>query len=151
LNKERKKKIKDFLVNPNTEMKKCIDGVLVKIKPMSSNNETGTISQMSLNMDSCSRDINTISESLIDFNIADTFSLIINKAINTKKQKCRDIQKPIWLAMHDSYFSYSFSQSKAESIELYKNTIMGIDFGVFEKMIITFNEKGIIVFDKETT
>jgi hypothetical protein len=53
--------------------------------------------------------------------------------------------------MHDRYFSYIFSQSKAESIELYKKAMKNIDFGIFEKVIITFNNKGIIVFDRETT
>jgi hypothetical protein len=123
LNKERKKKIKKFLVNPNTEMKKCIDGILVKIKRIPSKEESGTISQMSLNMNSCSRDINTISTSLMDTDIEYVFESIINKAIETKKEKCKNINKPIWLAMHDSYFYYIFSQSSNESLELYKKTI----------------------------
>jgi len=151
LNKSRKKKIKDFLLKPNTEMKICIDGVLVKIKLISSKQKTGTISQISLNINSCSRDINTISASMMDANIEYVFESIINKAIKTKKEKCKSINKPIWLAMHDSYFSYIFSNSQNESIELYNKIMKNIDFGIFEKMIIIFNNKGIIVFDRKTT
>jgi hypothetical protein len=151
LNKERKKKIKEFLESPNNEMKTCIDSIFVKIKPMSIKNKTGTISQMSLNIDSCNRDMNTVSASLMDVNIEHVFKSIINTAIETKKEKCKSINKPIWLAMHDSYFSYIFSQSKDESIELYKKTMKNIDFGIFEKIIITFKGKGIMVFDRETT
>jgi hypothetical protein len=151
LNKARKKEIKIFLEKPNTEMEKCIDGILVKIKSISSNKKSGTISQMSLNMNSCSRDMNTVSKSLIDFDIKYVFTSIINKTITTKKEKCKDISEPIWLAMHDSYFSYIFSQNKTESIELYEKAMKSIDFGIFEKIIITFKDKGIIVFDRKTT
>ncbi len=148
LDKARKRDIKDFLVNPNAEMKKCIDGILVEIKPTSSDKKLGTISQMSLNINSCSRDINTVSASLMDTDIELVFQSIITKAIETKKEKCKNINKPIWLAMHDSYFSYIFSQNKTKSIELYKNTMKNIDFRIFEKIIITFKDKGIMVFDK---
>ncbi len=151
LNKARKNKVKDFLLNPNTEMKECIDGILVKIKSSSKNEKLGTISQMSLNINSCNRDINTVSASLKDTGIESVFQSIITKAIETKKEKCKHINKPIWLAMHDSCFSHIFSQSKTESIELYKNTIKNIDFGIFEKIIITFEDKGIIVFDEKDT
>lgn len=151
LNKSRKKKIKDFLLKPNTEMQKCIDGILVRIKSISSKKESGTISQMSLNINSCSKDINAVSVSVMDFNIEHVFESIINKAIKTKKEKCKSINKPIWLAMHDSYFSYIFSNSQNESIELYNKIMKNIDFGIFDKIIITFNNKGIIVFDRETT
>lgn len=148
LNKARKKKIKDFLVKPNAEMKKCIDGILVKIKSISSKDKLGTISQMSLNIDTCSRDINTVSASLMDIDIESVFQSIITKAIEMKKEKCKNINKPIWLAMHDSYFSYIFSKNKTESIKLYEKAMTSIDFGIFEKIIITFKDKGIIVFDK---
>ncbi len=148
LDKARKRDIKDFLVNPNAEMKKCIDGILVKIKPTSSDKKLGTISQMSLNINSCSRDINTVSASLMDTDIELVFQSIITKAIETKKEKCKNINKPIWLAMHDSYFSYIFSKNKTESIKLYEKAMTSIDFGIFEKIIITFKDKGIIVFDK---
>jgi hypothetical protein len=59
----------------------------------------------------------------MDTNIEYVFESIINKAIETKKEKCKNINKPIWLAMHDSYFSYIFSQSSNESLELYKKTM----------------------------
>lgn len=148
LNNKISKKIKDFLKNPNPEMEKCIDGIFVKLKPVISKEKIGTISQISLPINSCSSDINTVSKSLRDSNIEYVFQSIINKAIGTKKKKCKDIENPIWLAMHDSYFSYIFSQNKNESIELYKKMMKNIDFGIFEKMIITFNDKEIIVFDK---
>jgi hypothetical protein len=148
LNKALKKEIKEFLNRPNSKMEKCINGVNVKIKAIPIKKKSGTILQMSLNMNSCSRDINTISTSLMDTNIEYVFGSIINKAIETKKEKCKNINKPIWLAMHDSYFYYIFSQSSNESLELYKNIMKNIDFGIFEKIIITFNNKGIIVFDR---
>ena len=151
LNKIRKKEIINFLKSPNAEMKKCIEGIFVRIKPIRKKNKLGTLSHISSNMNSCSRDITSVSASLMDANIESSFNLIINKAIETKKEKCQDIDKPIWLAMHDSYFSYIFSQSKDECIELYKKTMKNIDFGLFEKMIITFNDDGIIVFDRKTT
>lgn len=151
LDKARKREIKEFLGNPNDEMKTCVNGIFIKIKPIESKKKSGTISQMSLNINSCNRDINTVSASLMDVNIEHVFKSIINTAIKTKKEKCKSINKPIWLAMHDSYFSYIFSQSKAESIELYKRTMKNIDFGIFEKIIITFKNKEIMVFGRETT
>lgn len=149
LNRAQTREITKFLENPNDEMKICINGIFVEIKPISSNKKPGTISQISLPINSCSRDMDTVS--LMDFNIEHTFQSIISKAIETKKEKCKDIKKPIWLAVHDSYFSYIFSQSKAESIELYKRTMKNIDFGIFEKIIITFKDKEIMVFGRETT
>ncbi len=97
-----------------------------------------------------------VSKSLIGLDFENVFMSIASKAIATKNKKCKDVKKPIWLAMHDSYFSYKFSDSKEESIELYKKTIKDIDFGIFEKIIITFGDKGIgdkgmRVFDKPTT
>ena len=149
LNKAIKKEITKFIKAPNSEMKKCINNILVKIKPISSERKTGTISQISLNMNSCSKDINTASASLADSNIQIVFESIINKAIETKKNKCKNLNQPIWLAMHDSYFSYIFSESKDECVELYKDAINNIDFGIFEKIIIIFKDQGIIVFDRK--
>jgi hypothetical protein len=151
LNKKRKKDIENFLKKPNTEMQKCINGISVKINSQTIKQKTGTISPIIFNWNRCNRDMNAVSESLMDFKIEHVFISMVNKAIETKKEKCKDIVKPIWLAMHDSYFSYIFSQSKDESVELYKKTMNTIDFGIFEKMIITFKDKGIIVFDRETT
>ena len=148
LNRKRKKEIRNFLESPNAEMKKCINGIYVRIKSIRKGKKLGTLSHMSSNMNSCSRDINSVSASLMDSNIEGSFNLIINKAIETKKEKCKNINKPIWLAMHDSYFSYFFSESKDECNELYKKIMRNIDFGVFEKIIITFNDKGIMVFDR---
>lgn len=148
LNKKRKKDIKNFLRKPNPEMEKCINGIFVKIKPTKSEKETGTISQTSINMDSCSRDINTVSASLMDFNIENVFESIINMAIEMKKEKCKSVDKPIWLAMHDSNFSRIFSQSTDDSVELYNKAMKNIDFGIFEKIIITFGDRGIIIFNR---
>lgn len=150
LNKARKKKIKDFFLKPNTEMKTCIDDILVKIKLIPSKKKSGIISQMSFSTNSCSRDINIVSASMMDANIEHVFESIINKTVKTKKEKCKNISNPIWLAMHDSYFSYIFSNSQNESIELYKKIMKNVDFGIFDKMIITFNNKGIIIFDRQT-
>lgn len=150
LNKALKKEIIGFIKKPNDEMKKCIRNIFVKIKPIPSKKQEGSISQISLNMNSCSRDINTVSASLIDSNIENVFESIINKAIETKKEKCKNLNKPIWLAMHDSYFSYIFSESKVECIDLYKKAMNSIEFGVFEKIIIIFKEKEIIVFNKKS-
>jgi hypothetical protein len=151
LNKKRKKDIENFLKKPNTEMQKCINGISVKINSKTIKPKTGTIDTICFNQNRCNRDMNAVSESQMDFNIEYVFISMVNKAIETKKEKCKDIVKPIWLAMHDSYFDYFFSQSKDQSVELYKKTINTIDFGIFEKMIITFKDKGIIVFDRETT
>ncbi len=150
LNKKRKKDIENFLKKPNTEMQKCINGISVKINSKKIKQKIGTIDTICFNINHCSRDINTVSKSLMDVNIEHVFMSIVNKAIERKKEKCKDVVKPIWLAMHDSYFSRIFSQSKDESIELYKKTINTIDFGIFEKIIIIFN-KEIIVFDRKTT
>jgi len=149
LNRAIKKEITKFIKAPNSEMQKCINNILVKIKPISSERKTGAISQISLNINSCSKDINTVSASLADSNIEIVFESIINKAIETKKNKCKNLNQPIWLAMHDSYFSYIFSESKDECVELYKDAINNIDFGIFEKIIIIFKDQGIIVFDRK--
>ena len=149
LTKSRKKDILSFLKNLNCKKEKCINGIFVRIKSIPSKNKSGTISQMSLNIDSCSRDINTVSESLMDFHIEGVFISIFNKALEIKKEKCKNLNKPIWLAIHDSYYSHIFSQTESECIELYTNTMKNIDFGVFEKIIVTFNNKGIKVFDRK--
>jgi len=151
LTKKRKKDIENFLKKPNTEMQKCINGISVKIKSKTIKQKSGTISQISLPVNSCNRDMNAVLESLKDLDIEYVFMSMVNKAIKTKKEKCKDISKPIWLAMHDSFFSRMYSQSKDQSVELYKKTMNTIDFGIFEKIIITFKDKEIIVFDRETT
>ena len=148
LNKALKKEITAFLKKPNNEMKKCIKNIFVKIKSIPSKRQEGTISQMSSNINSCSRDISEVSASLIDSNIENVFGSIINKAIETKIEKCKNLNKPIWLALHDSYFSYIFSESTDECIDLYKKAMNNIDFGMFEKIIIIFKEKEIMVFNK---
>ena len=152
LKKEIKKFIEKFIKTPNSERQKqkCIDNILVKIESIPSKSKTGTISQMSSNMNSCSRDINTVLASLADSNIENVFESIFNKAVETKKNKCKNLNQPIWLAMHDSYFSYAFSPSKDECVELYENAINNIDFGIFEKIIIIFKKQEIIVFDRES-
>lgn len=149
LNKVRKKEILTFLKDPNLKMEKCINGIFVRIKKIPSKNKIGTISQISLNMNSCSRDINTVSESLMDFNIEHVLESIIIKAIETKKEKCKEVKKPVWLATHDSYFSYLFSENEQECLGLYQKILSNYsDFGVFDKIIITFKEKKMVVFNK---
>lgn len=149
LNRALKKEIKKFLKKPNSEMKKCINGIFVKIKSMPSKTREGKISQISSNMSSCSREINTVSKSLIDSNVENVFESIIRKAIETKIEKCKNLNGPIWLAMHDSCFSYIFGESEVECVDLYKNVTKNLDFGIFEKIIIIFSEKEIIVFDRK--
>ena len=153
-NKALRKKIKDFLVKPNSEMKKCIDGVLVEIHAGSTKQKIGTISVMSLNDNRCNKDFNKASEFQADSNIEHVFKSILSKTVTTKKEKCKKIKNPIWLAMYAFYPSLFYELSKDDNIELYKKTIKNIDFGIFEKIIIAFShkrEEEIIVFDRKVT
>ncbi len=153
LNRSLKKKIKGYLNSPNTATKweKCIDGVFVRIKSIPREEKQGKISHISLNLNSCDRNMAFVAESLSDANIQHVFGSMLKKAVETKKEKCKNINQPVWLAMHDSYFSYIFSENKEESIKLYTETMENIDFGIFEKIIIIFKGKEVIFFDKKIT
>lgn len=151
LNGSLRKKIKGFLNSSITaaERGECIDGIFVRIKSMSCEERQGKISYVSLSLNSCDRDMASVAGSLSDANIRHVFGSMLEKAVETKKEKCKNINQPVWLAMHDSYFSYIFSESREESVGLYNKAMENIDFGVFEKIIVIFKDKGVVVFDRK--
>jgi hypothetical protein len=83
-------------------------------------------------LDKCNRDIGKVTKNLAYASTGNVFKEILDKAIDTKKNKCKAIEGDVWLALHDNYNSY-FNMSNTESLELYDEAMIGVDFGIFKK------------------
>lgn len=95
-----------------------------------------------------SRDINTVLDAMSDFHLSGQTYNIVNNRIQDKTVKCKDIKRPIWLALFDNYYNkFTYFDSK-EHIEHYKDTFKDIEnFGIFDKILIIFENGDVLEFD----
>jgi hypothetical protein len=149
LNKKRRKEIINFLKTAKNSDTKCIDGIFVKLIIEEQDNKQGRIFPFCNLLDKCNRDINKVTKSLAYASTASVFKEILDKAIDTKKNKCKDIEGDVWLALHDNYNSY-FNLSNRESLELYNEAMIGVDFGIFKKILIIYMDGKLIEFNSQT-
>jgi hypothetical protein len=150
LNKKRRTEIINFLTTAVNDDKKCIDGIFVKLIIDEQENKKGRIFPFCMPLDKCNRDISKIIKNLAYASTDSVFKEILDKAIDTKKSKCKAIAGDVWLALHDNYTPY-FNFSNTESIDLYNEAMIGIDFGIFKKILIIYTDGNLIEFNARTT
>jgi len=151
LEKKYKKEIRSFLENHNDQISKCINGVQIKLEIKNTKIKIGTIICIIIAYDICSKDVASITKSHEGLEFNAIFQKILNKAIEGKKEKCKNVKQPIWLAMHDNFFHPIWSIDKNESAKKYYSCMEDVDFGIFEKILITFGEENIEIFDNQNT
>jgi hypothetical protein len=100
-------------------------------------------------LDKCNRDIGKVTKNLAYASTGNVFKEILDKAIDTKKNKCKAIEGDVWLALHDNYNSY-FNMSNTESLELYDEAMIGVDFGIFKKILIIYTGGKLKEFNSQT-
>ena len=73
---------------------------------------------------------------------------IVKNRIDDKKEKCKNVKKPIWLALFDDYYKkYTNFQSK-EHIEFYEDVLKDVeDFAIFDKILIVFENGDVLDID----
>lgn len=93
------------------------------------------------------RDIKAVFEQISDVNLMEqTLSIIQNRIID-KNEKCKGVDKPVWLALYDNYYNKFTDFKSTEHIEHYNNVFDQIyDFFVFEKIIVVFENGDICEF-----
>lgn len=86
-----------------------------------------------------SRDINTVSETISDSNLFEQTLAIVQDRILDKNEKCKNVEKPVWLAFYDNYYNKFTCFDSKEHFEYYTDIFKSIeDFGVFEKILVIF-------------
>jgi len=84
-----------------------------------------------------------------DILIDSTIKNIVSESISKKTLKCKNIQKPIWLALLDNYYNKFTYFNDDEHINVYKNIMQDItDFKYFDKILIIFGNKDVLEFNK---
>ncbi len=95
-----------------------------------------------------SRDINTMLDTISDCHLSGQTLNIVKDRIYDKNIKCKDIEKPIWLALFDNYYNKFTYFDNQEHLEHYKNTFEGVeDFGIFEKILVIFENGDVLEFN----
>jgi hypothetical protein len=95
-----------------------------------------------------SRDINTVFDTISDCHLLGQTFNIVNDRIYDKNIKCKNIEKPIWLALFDNYYNKFTYFDNHEHLEHYKDTFESIeDFGIFEKILVVFENGDVLEFN----
>lgn len=94
------------------------------------------------------KDTNSVCEMISDCNLSvQAFNIVTNRIFN-KNIKCKNIEKPIWLALFDNHYKKFTYFDNDDHIEHYKNVIKEIkDFGIFEKVLIIFQNRDVLEFN----
>lgn len=95
-----------------------------------------------------SRNLNDVINRINDCNLDMKTSNIILDAITDKNEKCKHLNKPIYLALYDDFSNKYFDFDNKEHINHYKNAMKEIDFMIFEKIFIIFDTKEVLEFQK---
>ena len=126
----------------------CIGNICFKIKTLKSKDGCKTIigSTSPFGMlHKKSRDINEVSQLLEEFNLNVKTKNILLDRILEKNNKCKDIKKPIWLALYDNYYNKFSDFQCDEHKEHYKIIAADIDdYGIFEKVFVVFQNEDVI-------
>lgn len=95
-----------------------------------------------------SRDINTVLDAISDCHLSGQTLNIVNDRIHDKSFKCKDTEKPIWLALFDNYYNKFTYFDNQEHLEHYKNTFESVeDFGIFDKILVIFENGDVLEFN----
>ena len=95
-----------------------------------------------------SRDMNTVLETISDSNLSGQTFAIIQDRILDKHEKCKSVEKPVWLALYDNYYNKFTCFDGVEHLEHYEDIFKSIeDFGVFEKILVVFENGDVCEFN----
>lgn len=95
-----------------------------------------------------SRNIHTILETISDCHLLGQTYNIVQDRIVDKIIKCKDIEKPVWLALCDNYYNKFTDFNTQEHVEHYKDVFKNIkDIEVFEKILVIFENGDVMEFD----
>jgi len=95
-----------------------------------------------------SRSMTTTISQISDSDLSLQTNRIIINRIQDKTIKCKDIEKPIWLALYDSYYKKFTNFDSKEHIEHYQDNFKDIkDFGIFEKILVIFDNGDVLEFN----
>jgi len=95
-----------------------------------------------------SRDVNTVLDTISDCHLSGQTFNIIHDRISDKNIKCKNIEKPIWLALFDNYYNKFTHFDNQEHLEHYKNTFESVgDFGIFDKILVIFENGDVLEFN----
>lgn len=95
-----------------------------------------------------SRNIHTMFETISDCHLLGQTYNIVQDRIVDKSIKCKDIEKPVWLALCDNYYNNFTDFNTQEHVEHYKDVFKNIkDIEVFEKILVIFENRDVLEFD----
>ena len=95
-----------------------------------------------------SRNMNTVLERISDSNLSGQTLAIIQDRILDKHEKCKSVEKPVWLTLYDNYYNKFTCFNGIEHLEHYEDIFKSIeDFGVFEKILIVFENGDVCEFN----
>ena len=124
-------------------------GFKINILPMSKNNIkkiTGTAMPFS-NKIKRFGNLSATSEIISDCDLLGQTFNIVNNRICDKSIKCKNIEKPIWLALFDNYYNKFTYFDSNEHLEHYQNVFRKIkDFKIFDKILVVFENKDTLEF-----
>jgi hypothetical protein len=95
-----------------------------------------------------SRNIHTMLETISDCHLlGQTYNIVQNRIVD-KSIKCKDIEKPVWLALCDNYYNKFTDFNTQEHFEHYKDVFKDIkEIEVFEKILVIFENGDVMEFD----
>jgi len=124
-------------------------GFKVNILPMPKNNIkkiTGTAMPFSNKIKKLGS-LSATSEIISDYHLLGQTFNIVNNRICDKSIKCKNIEKPIWLALFDDYYNKYTYFDDNKHLEHYKNVFKDIkDFKIFDKILVVFENKDVLEF-----
>ncbi|MCF6244503.1 MAG: hypothetical protein L3J43_05650 [Sulfurovum sp.] len=75
-------------------------------------------------------------------------SSIVKNRIDNKNKKCIKVKTPIWLALYDNYYNKYSNYETTDHVEFYDDVLRNIDdFGVFDKVLIVFENGDVLYLD----
>lgn len=96
-----------------------------------------------------SRNANAILETISDCHLSGQTFNIVKDRIFDKNKKCKNIEKPLWLALFDNYYNKFTSFDDQAHINHYEDIFKDIkEFGIFEKILVVFENGDVLEFNK---
>ncbi len=97
-----------------------------------------------------SRNLDDVVNRMHDCNLDIKSSNIILDAISDKNEKCKNLNKPVYLALYDDFSNKFFDFDNNEHINHYNSVMKNInDFKIFEKIFIVFDTQEVLEFNKK--
>lgn len=92
-----------------------------------------------------SKNIYDVAERIVDTNIDFKSIDIVNDSIEDKNEKCKHLEKPVYLALYDNFFNKFTSFENGEHFKHYEDLLEKVvDFGIFDRIFIVFENKDVL-------